>query len=154
VIGNAGDDLIAVLSVLADGLDVIVWTHGAAAFTPSVERGLAARLRTRETALITLVAGLCRPDYRLDAQIIDYHGINQGFGLLSDVDTVSPAAAAVFVRPAPRFVSNASTGLCRRRCYPTRSGCGLPPISVPVYAAWVEGSSGAGSFGFGASSRR
>ncbi len=88
MIGNAGNDPITVLSALADGMDLIVWTPGVTVFTPSVERGLAARLRIKETTLITLGAGLCRPDYRLDAQIIDYHGITEGSGLLSAVDTV------------------------------------------------------------------
>ncbi len=69
-------------------MDLILWTPGATVFTPSIERGLAARLRTEETIPIVLGAGFRRPDYRLDSQIIDHHGITQGSGLQSAVDTV------------------------------------------------------------------
>lgn len=115
VIGNAGNDPITVLSVLADGMDVIVWTPGATVFTPSIERGLAARLRTKETTLITLGAGLRRPDYRLDAQIIDYHGITEGSGLLSAVDTVLTSSG--------------------RNLHPTRTGIRLERVHRTVHAS-------------------
>ena len=115
MIGNAGNDPITVLSVLADGMDLIVWTPGATVFTPSIERGLAARLRTKETTLITLGAGLRRPDYRLDAQIIDYHGITEGSGLLSAVDTVLTSSG--------------------RNLHPTRTGIRLERVHRTVHAS-------------------
>jgi len=90
-------------------------TFGATAFTPSVERGLAARLRTKETTLTILGAGLRRPDYRLDAQIIDYHGITEGSGLLSAVDTVLTSSG--------------------RTLRPTRTGIRLERVHGTVHAS-------------------
>lgn len=86
-IADAGTDAVGVLSVLADGLDLIVWTPGRTAFTPSAERGLAARLRTKEATLLSLRPGLRRPDYRLDAAVTSFRGIDDHRRYLSGLDT-------------------------------------------------------------------
>lgn len=87
LIPDTGNDPIAVISILTEGIDLIVWTPGRAAFTPSVERGLAARLRTKHSTLLALGPGLRRPDYRLEATATGFHGINDGAGYLSGTDT-------------------------------------------------------------------
>ena len=86
-IPEAGADPIAIVSVLTEGIDLIVWTPGRSTFTPSVERGLAARLRTKHSTLLALGPGLRRPDYRLEAATTGFHGINDGLGYLSGTDT-------------------------------------------------------------------
>lgn len=87
LIPEAGADPIAIVSILTEGIDLIVWTPGRSAFTPSVERGLAARLRTKHSTLLALGSGLRRPDYRLEAATTGFHGVNDGVGYLSGTDT-------------------------------------------------------------------
>lgn len=87
LVADAGRDPIAVVSVLTGGMDLIIWTPGRTAFTPTVERGLAARLRTTQATLLALGPGLRRPDYRLDATPTGFHGIGDGSGCLSGFET-------------------------------------------------------------------
>lgn len=107
LVPDSGDDPIAVISVLTEGMDLIVWTPGRTTCTPSVERGLAARLRTKQSTLIALGPGLRRPDYRLEVNIANYRGITTGHGNLSGIETT--------IRSSGRNLAPTRTRVCLSR---------------------------------------
>ncbi|MCZ4587725.1 hypothetical protein O4328_29225 [Rhodococcus opacus] len=87
VINDPGDDPLAEVSVLADGIDLIVWDPGQARLAPSAERVAAGRLRSKKSTLILTDTGWQRPDLRLRSEIVGYGGLEPGsFGRLQSID--------------------------------------------------------------------
>jgi hypothetical protein len=105
LISDAGSDPLAVVaSVLADGMDLIVWDPMRAHITPSTERVAAGRIRTKQATLITTGPGWQRPDLRIHSEVTGYGGIApSGGGRLQSIDMRVRSSGKSFAPTETRY---------------------------------------------------
>ncbi|MBM4574943.1 hypothetical protein GS887_25900 [Rhodococcus hoagii] len=99
IINDPGSDPLAVISVLADGLDLIVWEPGPVQISPSAERATAGRLRAKKTSLLVTAPVWGRPDVRMHSTIAGYSGVLPGGGGRISSIEVEVSAAGRGVHP-------------------------------------------------------
>lgn len=85
VVADPGPDPIEVVSVLLDGLDLVVLGLGGAAVPPARARVIAARARNKGATLVVTDGRWSDPALRLDARIAGYDGLGPGSGRLRTV---------------------------------------------------------------------
>ncbi|WP_405167162.1 hypothetical protein OG203_19945 [Nocardia sp. NBC_01499] len=84
-IPQPGQDRLAVLAVLLDGLDLVVLDLAGAAVAPSRSRALMARVRSHRSVLVVTGGDWAGSDLRLESRPAAYSGLGRGRGRLQSV---------------------------------------------------------------------
>ncbi|MDY3126505.1 MAG: hypothetical protein SOW59_00025 [Corynebacterium sp.] len=85
-IPEPGADPWSVVSVLVEGLDVVIYHGLPVDLSPTRARPIWARIRSGNAAVITVGARLPGTDTHLEAAVQNYHGIGEGSGRIRGFD--------------------------------------------------------------------
>lgn len=109
VVPEPGADPLGVVSVLVEGLDLVVWRSSVPLnLSPVRARPLLGRLRKGHACLVLVNAHVQSPAARLDARVSTYRGIGQGTGRIRGYDiavkeATRRASMTLSVGEAPRL---------------------------------------------------
>jgi len=86
VIADPGPDPVAVAAILADGIDLVLFSLAGADVPPSRARAVTARARRNEAVLAFTDGRWPSTDLQLDARVTRYRGLDAGRGRITDID--------------------------------------------------------------------
>ncbi|WIM68173.1 hypothetical protein QP027_01880 [Corynebacterium breve] len=90
---DPGMDPLSVLTVLVEGLDLVVYRGAAAQLSPTRARPLLGKLRAGHAALLLVGTQVQSPTLTVEAEVTAFRGIGQGSGRITGMDIAIRAEA-------------------------------------------------------------